>query len=80
MRELPTFTLFIMAHMKWIYAMIVDNDYPAFKKITETAVETGVKEFKYNGQKIDTVYAQYVCKYVDNHAMPAYDKHLTSEQ
>jgi len=69
-----------MSHMKWIYAMIVDNSYHAFKKITETAVETGVKEFIYDGHKIDTAYAQVVCKYVDNHAMPAYDKHLTSEQ
>ena len=69
-----------MSHMKWIYAMIVDNSYHAFKKITETAVEAGVKEFIYDGQKIDTAYAQAVCEYVDKHAMPAYDKHLTSEQ
>lgn len=60
--------------------MIVDNDYPAFKKITETAVETGVEEFTYNGNKIDTMYALCVCEFVDKKGMPDYEKHLTSEQ
>ena len=65
-----------MSHMKWIYAMIVDNTYPAFKKMTEAAVELGLEEFKYNGGILDTTYAQLVCEYVDKKGMPDYDKHL----
>ena len=78
MRELPTFTLFIMAHMKWIYAMIQDNSYHAFKMITVTAQENKVDKFKWDNSWIDTVYATYVVEFVEKKGMPDYNKHIIS--
>ncbi len=68
-----------MSHMKWIYAMIVDNSYYAFKAIAETAEENNVDKFKWENTWIDTVYARSVITFVDNKAMPDYDKHLTKQ-
>lgn len=69
-----------MSHMKWIYAMIVDNTYPAFKAVALTAKQQNIDTFKFEGSVVDTAYAMYVIEYVDKHAMPAYDKHLTRQE
>ena len=65
-----------MGHMNWIYAMIQDNSYHAFKMITLTAQENKVDKFKWGNSWIDTVYATYVVKFVENKVKQTEEKKL----
>ena len=62
--------------MKWIYSMVGDDTYRAFKLFYETAKEKNVDEFGWNGEIIKTKFAGYVCNYVDNHVAPEYEESL----
>jgi len=65
-----------MGHMGWIYAMIQDNSYHAFKAIADTAKENKVDKFKWDNVWIDTIYAAAVVTFVEKKGMPDYEKHI----
>ena len=65
-----------MSHMGFIYQMITDGTYSVFKLNYELASKNNLKTFEFGGQKLDTIYAKYVCILVDKHLMPEYEEYL----
>ena len=68
-----------MGHMNWIFEMVQDGTFGAFKASYEVAKENGLKEFTWDGTRIDINYAFYVCQYVEKFAEPMYDEYIDSK-
>ena len=67
---------FSKGHMSWIYAMIQDGQYTSFKLLYENAKKYNLNSFIWSGEVIQTNYAEYVCKFVDNEGLKEYDKYI----
>tara|TARA_B110000285_G_C15099800_1_gene604311 strand:+ start:1346 stop:1582 length:237 start_codon:yes stop_codon:yes gene_type:complete len=65
-----------MGHMSWIYAMIQDGQYRSFKLLYENANKYNLNSFIWSGEVIQTNYAEYVCKFIDNEGLKEYDKYI----
>jgi hypothetical protein len=68
-----------MGHMKWIFALIQDGTFGAFKASYTAAKEHGLKEFLWDGHHIDVNYAFYVCQYVEKFAEPLYNEYIDDQ-
>jgi len=65
-----------MGHMKWIFDMIVDGSYEDFKKEYIKCVLTKQDTFNWGSKNIAKSYGKSVVKYVDEHLIHEYDKHI----
>ena len=65
-----------MSHMSFIYQMITNGSYPAFKVNYQLAQEHGLKNFTFGNEEILTMYAKHVCILVDKHLMKEYEDYL----
>jgi|TARA_R110000744_G_scaffold275919_1_gene388686 hypothetical protein len=68
-----------MGHMKWIFDMIVDGSYEDFKKEYIKCVLTNENTFNWGSKNIAKSYGKSVVKYVDEHLMHEYDRHIETQ-
>ena len=65
--------------MNYIYKMVEDGSYIDFKKAYENADQSKHTKFKFNNEDIDTMYAKYVCVFVDTYLQDLYEEHLSDQ-
>ena len=68
-----------MAKMKWIYSMVQDGTYTAFKQSQIKAKKDKIQYFIWDGQKVDVNFAHFVCEYVDKFVNIDYEAHIERE-
>ena len=62
--------------MKFIYQMVEDGSYAAFKLMTKAAQAGNQKQFVWAGIRLETNYAHFVCEYVDKFLLIDYEDYL----